>query len=313
MKRFAWTMWNPSAISKLQIMAFLFLFSFFLALPSLAAPPVRIAVVPGGGSGIEQDVVDQISGQLQNTEDVVLSTVNPDWYVVCNVQEKMDQMSGQIRYNGTVTIKTTDGHVIGTYAVQKYNQDFSMSPGTPLNKALVDKAARDVIGQLANRAIGPLQQAVQIEMETRERVGKANELADQGKFDDALQLIEPITPDTPHFAQVQKLHEQLLADKQAVGFMQAGTEKEKAGRFAEALPIFRQVSPKSRLSKLAKQKVAECSAALTRKTAARAPSKSPTTTSAHKAGTTATTSTASEKDIAEKQKALMEEVSGAPR
>src|ERR1700733_2915261 len=234
MKRFAWTIWNPSAISKLQKAAFLFLLGFFLTLPSWAAPPVRIAVVPGGGSGIEQDVVDQISGQLQNTEDVVLSTVNPDWYVVCNVQEKMDQMSGQIRYNGTVTIKTTDGHVIGTYAVQKYNQDFSLSPGTPLNKALVDKAARDVIGQLANRAIGPLQQAVQIEMETRERVGKANELADQGKFDDALQLIEPITPDTPHFAQVQKLHEQLVADKQAAELMKAGTDKEKAGHFAEA-------------------------------------------------------------------------------
>jgi hypothetical protein len=313
MKRFAWTLWNPAAISKFQITAFLLFVGIFVALPSLAAPPVRIAVVPGGGSGIEQDVVDQISGQLTNMEDVVLSTVNPDWYVVCNVQEKMDQMSGQIRYNGTVTIKTTDGHVIGTYAVQKYNQDFSMSPGTPLNKALVDKAARDVISQLANRALAPLQQAVQIEMETRERVGKANELAEQGKFDDALQLIEPITPDTPHFGQVQKLHEQLLADKQAASLMQAGTDKEKAGHFAEALPLFRQVSPKSRLSKLAKQKVAECSAALAHKTAARTQAKLPAATTAHKSATTSSTTTASEKDIAEKQKALMEEVSGAPR
>jgi hypothetical protein len=186
-----------------------------------------------------------------------------------------------------------------------------MSPGAPLNKALVDRAARDVISQLADRAIGPLQQAVQIEMETRERVDKANELAEAGKFDEAMQLIEPITPDTTHFGQVQNLHEQLAADKQAVELMKAAIAKEKAGHFAEALPLFRQVNPKSRLSRLAKQKVVECSAAMKSKPLAKTPSKGPVAVGTRK--TAPAGSALSEKDVAEKQKALMEEVSGAPR
>ena len=92
------------------------------------APPVRVAVVPGGGSGMEQDVVDQISQQLGGMDGLEISTTNPDWYVVCNIKENIDQMSGQIRYNGNILIKTVGGKVINTVAVQKYNQDFSTSP-----------------------------------------------------------------------------------------------------------------------------------------------------------------------------------------
>lgn len=51
------------------------------------APPVRIAVVPGGGSGIEQEIVDRISSSLSANQNIALSTVNPDWYVVCNIKE----------------------------------------------------------------------------------------------------------------------------------------------------------------------------------------------------------------------------------
>src|SRR5580693_3166201 len=91
---------------------------------ALAAPPVRIAVVCGGGSGIEQEIVDRISNNLSSINDVVLSTVNPDWYVVCNINENIDQASGAVRYNGSVIVKTAGGHVISTKAVQKYNQDF---------------------------------------------------------------------------------------------------------------------------------------------------------------------------------------------
>ncbi|MDR3612320.1 MAG: hypothetical protein P4L53_02065 [Candidatus Obscuribacterales bacterium] len=227
-----------------------------------AAPPVRIAVVPGGGSGMEQDVVDRISSQLQSNEQIVLSTVNADWYVVCNVKENIDQASGQIRYNGTVLVKTTDGQVIGTYAVQKYNQDFSLSPGAPLNKALVDGAARDVIGALAQRAIAPIQQAVVVEMETRERVMQAGELASQDKYDDAIGLLSPITPDTAHFGRVQKMMQTLVMEQQSLKAYQSGLQKQKEKHYAQAIASYKQVSAQSKRIKLARQKVAECTAAL---------------------------------------------------
>lgn len=179
------------------------------------APPVRIAVVPGGGSGQEQEVCDRINGQLQSNQDVALSTVNPDWYVVCNIKEMLDQNSGQIRYNGTVTTKTTNGHIINTVSLQKYNQDFSLTPGAQLNKKLVDNAVQDVIGGLADRAVGPIQQAVEIEMETRERMIKATRLGQERKFDEAIALLRPISPDTPHFAAVQQLKRKLEMQRDA--------------------------------------------------------------------------------------------------
>src|ERR1017187_3684804 len=104
--------WAPT-LKKGMVAALLFLlFSFWQA--AHAAPPVRIAVVPGGGSGQEQEVVDRITDRLQEIQTVALSTVNPDWYVVCNIKENIDQVSGQIRYNGTVIIKTVGGDILGT-------------------------------------------------------------------------------------------------------------------------------------------------------------------------------------------------------
>lgn len=172
-----------------------------------AAPPVRIAVVPGGGSGQEQAVVDSITDRLQEIQGVALGTVNPDWYVVCNIKEIVDQVSGAIRYNGTVIIKSVDGTVLDTVAVQKYNQDFSLQPGAPLNKALVDGAVRQVIAGLGERTIQKLQPLIDVEMETRDRMIKATELADQKKYQDALDLLRPISPATPHFKQVRMLVE----------------------------------------------------------------------------------------------------------
>lgn len=245
-------------------------FTVLAAIPCLAAAPVRIAIVQGGGSGIEQDVVDRLTGQLQNMEDVVISTVNPDWYVVCNIQEKIDQLSGQVRYNGNVIVKTTDGQVLGTYAVQKYNQDFSLTPGASVNKALVDGAARDVINQLVNRVLPPIQQAVQIEIETRERVARANELAAQDKYEDALSLLEPITPDTPHFKQVEKIEQQFQIEKKALSLIEAGQDKQRSGHYLEAINLYRNVSAQSKRSKLAKEKIAQCSAAISHKPAGKA-------------------------------------------
>lgn len=186
------------------------------AIPALAdAPPVRIAVVAGGGSGQEQAVVDRINGQLQGNQDIALSTVNPDWYVVCNIKEMLDQNSGQIRYNGTVTTKTTKGHIINTASLQKYNQDFSVTPGAMLNKKLVDNAVQDVIAGLADRAVGPIQQAVEVEMETRERMIKATRLGAERKYDEAIALLRPISPETPHFDAVQALKHKLQVQRDA--------------------------------------------------------------------------------------------------
>ncbi|HEY9677020.1 MAG TPA: hypothetical protein V6C76_03385 [Drouetiella sp.] len=199
-------------------------------LPALAdAPPVRIAVVPGGGSGQEQEVVDRINGQLQGNPDVALSTMNPDWYVVCSIKEMLDQNSGQVRYNGTVITKTTKGQVINTVSMQKYNQDFSLSPGAQLNKKLVDNAVQDVISGLTERAIGPIHQAVEVEMETRERMIKATRLGNEKKYEEAISLLRPITPETPHFDAVQALKHKLEAQRDAAMHPGAAPPRRKAG------------------------------------------------------------------------------------
>jgi hypothetical protein len=169
------------------------------------APKVRISVVAAGGSGIEQDAADRISGQLEAQPDVILSTVNPDWTVSCKVQEVNDQYSGQIRYNGTVTIRTNDGQVVSTVSAQKYKQDFSMRRGEPLNKALVEGAARECAEEISARAVPPIEQAVLTEMDTRERVINASKLGDQGKYDQAIALLQRISPDSTHFRQVRAL------------------------------------------------------------------------------------------------------------
>lgn len=226
------------------------------ALPALAAPPVRLAVMPGGGSGIEQEIVDHISGQFEGDPSVVISTVNPDWYVICNVKENLDQMSGQIRYNGTVTIKTGDGQVVSTDAVQKYNQDFSLQPGAPLNKKLVDNAARDVINGISERAVYKIRQAVETELRTRDAVIKAEGLASQDKYDEAVAVLGGLGPETVHFRAAQKRMAQFQMEKQAKELVQSAEAKAKAGRYTEAVALLKQVDSQSKRHKIAVQMAA---------------------------------------------------------
>jgi len=231
-------------------------------LPALGnAPPVRIAVVPAGGSGIEQEAVDRISTGLQDLQNVVISTVNPDWYVVCNIQENTNQMSGAIRYNGTVTVKTTDGQVVSSIAVQKYNQDFSLQPGAPLNKKLVDNAARDVIGGMSERAMGPLQQAIQTEMDTREKVIGASEDADKDNYGEAISLLAQITPDSTHFKQVHGMIMQFQVEKHCLELCNSAQGKAKKGAYGEAIGLMRQVDKHSKRYKFAQNKIAAYRAA----------------------------------------------------
>ena len=232
-----------------------------------AAPPVRIAVVCGNGSGIEQEIVDRISGQLSSMSDVVLSTVNPDWYVVCNINESLDQGSGSIRYNGSVIVKTTSGQVLNTVAVQKYNQDFSVSGVAQLNKKLVDNAARDVINSASQRVIAPIQQAVMVEMETRDRIIQAQTLGDQDQYQEAIALLRPITPDTPHFKDVRDLIDEMEMELDAFERMKSAKAKAASGRLQEAINIARDVNSKSKRYKESRTRIAGWRAALARKPA----------------------------------------------
>jgi hypothetical protein len=166
---------------------------------------VRISVVAANDDGNEQEVADRISAELERAPNIVLSTVNPDWFVKCNIKEINDQRSGQIRYNGTVTVTTADGQTVSTTSVQKYNQDFSLQRGEPLNKALVEGAAHRCVEELSSRALDPIQDAVQTEIGTRERVLEATKLGDGGKYDQAIALLQQITPDSTHYKQVRAL------------------------------------------------------------------------------------------------------------
>jgi hypothetical protein len=235
-----------------------------LVLPAEAAPPVRIAVVPSGGSGMEQAVVDGIIVDLQNNQGAAVSTVNPDWYVVCNIQESTDQVGGTARANGTVTIKTVDGQILNTIAVQTNKSDFSTQPGAPLNKALVQKGIQEVIAGLVERAHQPLEDAIAIEMATRDKIIAAETLADKDQYDEGIQLLMQVSPDTPHFKAVRSLIGELQMEKSALEAMQQAESQAKRGQYTAAIRTLTAVSPRSKRFKLAKQRTATYRAALAR-------------------------------------------------
>lgn len=227
-------------------------------LPSLAAPPVRIAIVPGGASGMEQEVVDRITDRLSGNPNIAISTVNPDWLAVVNISDKPDLMAQTIRVNGTLTIKTTDGHIVSTTSVQSNKQDFNLSPGTPapMNKALVDSAAREVIANLTERAINPIQDAVQVEIDTREKIISAHNFADDDKYDDALKLLMTISPETPHFKGARALIAEYQMEADALDLMNQAKANVKSGKLRPALIQLKGISEKSKRRLAAKQMIA---------------------------------------------------------
>lgn len=235
----------------------------FAALPADAAPPpVRIAVVGGGGSGQEQSAADQIAAGLSSNPDVVLSTVNPDWYVVCNIVEQPDIVAGNVKVNGTVLIKTTDGQVINTVSVQTNKQDFSLQPGAPLNKAMVDSAVREVIAGMADRASGPLQDAVKIEMSTRDYIINAQMLADKDQYGEAISTLQMVSPDSPHFKAVRSLIDEYRMEQDALQRVNEAKDLAAHGKYMQAINVLQGVSPKSKRHALAKQRIAAYRAAL---------------------------------------------------
>jgi hypothetical protein len=226
-----------------------------------AAPPVRLAIIPANGSGQEQEVVDRISDQLRDNGKIAISTVNPDWFVVCTIQDKSDLVGQTVRVNGTVTIKTTDGHVIDTVSVQTNKQDFNMSPGTasPINKVLSENATREVINGLSERAVPPINRAADTEIETRDNIINAQNFADADKYDDALNLLMAITPDTPHFKGARSLIAEFQMEQQAFDLVKAAQSNAKKGNIRQAIAQLRQVNPKSKRYPVAKSLIASLS------------------------------------------------------
>lgn len=220
-------------------------------------PPVRIAVIPGGGSGMEQDVVDRITNELQNNPHVRVSTVNPDWFVQCNIFDRTDTVGASVRTNGTVVIKTLDKHILNTVSVQTNKQDFSITPGMPVNKALFDKSVREVIESLVERSRQPLAEAIDIEMDTRDKLIKAQNLGDDDKYSEALQMLSSVSQDSPHFTGARKLMDEFQMEQDAASSIKEGEGLARQGQLSRAVTVLRGVSPRSKRAGLARALIAK--------------------------------------------------------
>jgi hypothetical protein len=230
----------------------------FNALAAWAAPPVRIAVVPGGGSGMEQEVCDRIVDRIQDNADLKVGTVNPDWFAVITIADKSDLMAQTTRVNGTLTIKTRDGHIINTISVQSNKQDFNLNPGTPapMNKALVESAVREVVAKLTERAILPIQDAVKTEIATRDTIIQAHNLADEDKYDEALDLLKTITPETPHFKGARDLISEYQMEADALDLMNQAKANVKSGKVQSAVVELKAINRQSKRYRAAVQMIA---------------------------------------------------------
>ena len=227
------------------------------ALSASSAPPVRIAVIPGGGSGMEQEVVDRITADLQENPNVKVSTVNPDWFVQCNIFDRTDTSAASVRANGTVVIKTVDNHILNTVSVQTNKQDFSLTPGMPVNKALFDKGVREVIQSLVDRARQPLCQAIDVEMDTREKLMKAQTLGDEDKYPEGLQVLMTVTQDSPHFSGARKMMDEFQMEQDALEAVREGESLSRKGQYAKAITLLNGVNTHSKRSALAKALIAK--------------------------------------------------------
>jgi predicted Zn-dependent protease len=103
-------------------------------------------------------------------------------------------------------------------------------------------------------------------METRERIIKGQNLADSDQYEEAIALLRPITPDTPHFKDVRDLIDEFEMELDARERLKASAGKASKSRYSEAIAILKDVSSKSKRSKLAKQKIASYRALMARPT-----------------------------------------------
>ncbi len=135
--------------------------------------------------------------------------------------------------------------MITTASVQKYNQDYVV-PGQQLNKRLVDNAARDVIQAVSDRSLPPIAQAVEIEMETRQKIIEAEIKAEDDKYDEATAILRPIEPDSPRFRAVRDLMDEYAMEKEALRFISTAKAKARQGAYTQAVVALRQVNKRSK-------------------------------------------------------------------
>jgi predicted Zn-dependent protease len=99
-------------------------------------------------------------------------------------------------------------------------------------------------------------------MQTRDRIIQAEDLAEQDKYADAIDLLQPITPETTHFKDVRDLIDQFQMELDALNRVNAAQEKAAKGRYSEAIAILKDVNIKSKRYKLSRQRIASYRAAL---------------------------------------------------
>src|SRR5262249_39710886 len=99
---------------------------------------------------------------------------------------------------------------------QKYNQDFAPEQydqfninGPPLNKQLVDSAARETIRMVAQRATAKIEEAIPVEIKTRDQIAQAKVLSSSGKYKEAIAILSTISPDSVHYKSAQQTIAQL--------------------------------------------------------------------------------------------------------
>ena len=222
-----------------------------------ATLPVRIALVAGSGSGMEQTVVDNMTGQLQENENIVVSTVNPDWLVTCRIEDHTDIAALTVRVNGTVTVTSVaDGRVLNTFSAQANKQDFSTGGPTPLNKALVDSAVKELTAQLCQRSVQPIEDAVVVEIATRDKIIQAENLANIDKYDDAMAILLTIDRGTTHYWPACQLASRFQMEKDALELITQAKAEDRAGHDKAALVALHQVNPNSKRYRLAQGMIA---------------------------------------------------------
>jgi predicted Zn-dependent protease len=94
-----------------------------------------------------------------------------------------------------------------------------------------------------------------VEMETRDRIIKASTLADGDQYAEAINLLTPITPDTPHFKDVRDLIDEFAMEQDALERVNSAKAKAAKGRYSEAIATLKDVNKKSKRYKQAQGQI----------------------------------------------------------
>lgn len=219
--------------------------------------PVRISILAVTHSGVEQQLVDALTAELRENPNIVLSTVNPDWFVNCRIEDHTDFASMNVRVNGTVTVETAkDGAVLNTFSAQANKQDFAVSGTAPVNKALITSAMNEVVHDLTQRSVQPIEDAAFTEIDAREKILKAKALESEDKYEDALSTVMQITRDSPHFWPAHALVDHIKMEKEAYELVGQAKSLARQGQYRQAIADLRQVSSKSKRYRTAQGMIA---------------------------------------------------------